>query len=45
MGITGLGVTPYARLIGGTVRSMTGPIRPITIEKKMAGFSWAAQRM
>jgi len=45
IGIWALGTTPKARLTDGALTSITGPIAPMTIEKKMAGFSWAAQVM
>jgi len=37
--------SPKYRLIGGRVTNATGPIAPMMIEKKMAGFSCEAQRM
>lgn len=44
MGTSGLGFQPYALLIPGTVSSSNGPAPPMTTEKKIAGFSCAAQR-
>jgi hypothetical protein len=43
-GICGLGLSPNARRIGGAAKRTTGPALPMTIEKKMAGFSMAAHR-
>lgn len=44
-GICGLGPSPMARLIGGTVKAMTGPMLPTTRDQKMAGLLRAAHRM
>ncbi|XMA18909.1 hypothetical protein WAI453_011700 [Rhynchosporium graminicola] len=44
-GISGLCSSPNILRIGGTVNTVTGPKLPMTIEKKIAGFSIAAHRM
>lgn len=41
-GIIARGPSPKYVLIGGTVNSIRGPIVPMIIDQKMAGFSTAA---
>lgn len=43
-GISGRLGSPSLALILGTVRTITGPTDPITIDQNIAGFSTAAHR-